>query len=220
MKESLEEERKVEAEIAQRRKEADAENAKASATTALSEEKKEINGLLDGFYHRNNDGLDEAMRPKRSRRMRSISDNVALMRSLTKNISDHSLSISEKPVHLSEDFNTMKQDGMNQLSNNMFPPSQQSVELGQMHSPESPGLRRMNTMAVFEHPTWLPDASAERPDRIVRRRRMKCQSEGVATMRMSQRNDLGLMLFHDSAIRRRHEKLAALAELTKISAEV
>lgn len=203
MKESLEEERKVEEEIERRKNEADAENARA---LALSEERKRVNDFLAGIFRRSKDGSDlpDSARLGRVRRMKSTSDNVASMRATISNLSEHELQYSVNPMLV--DDNTL-----------------QSIT-SEPKSPGSPGLRRMNTMADLAHPKWFEESPNELIERQAineRRRRRKCQSEGVFGMRLSNRHDnMGPMLFHDSTIRKGPEKLAALAELTKISAEV
>lgn len=85
-------------------------------------------------------------------------------------------------------------------------------------SPGSPGLRRVNTMADFDH-NWFTD-SLEKRVKDERRRRMKCQSEGVFAMRMTNANDLDPRIFFDSTLRQGPDKLVALAELTQMSAKV
>jgi len=92
----------------------------------------------------------------------------------------------------------------------------------QPNSLHSPGIRRLNTMADSEHPKWFEefDASVKKQAQNERRRRMKCQSEGVFTMRMANENDTNPRLFLDSTLREGPENLVTLAELTKISAAV
>lgn len=176
MKESLEEERRVEQEIERRKHEADTENAKAASLASFSEEKRGINEFLGGVFRKRDgsNGHDSARR-----REKSMSENVSSMRSM------------------------------------MPTPSAQSPgnEL-----PGSPGLRRVNTMADFDH-NWFTD-SLEKQVNDERRRRMKCQSEGVFAMRMTNANDLEPRLFFDSKLRQGPDKLVALAELTQMSATV
>ena len=205
MKESLEEERKVEEEIERRKNEADAENAKA---LALSEERKRINDFLAGIFRRSKDGSDlqDSARLGRVRRMKSTSDNVASMRAMVSNFSDCVSQDSVNPMQVTADDHTS-----------------QSITPEQPKSPGSPGLRRMNTMTDLAHPKWFEESPHDLIERQAvneRRRRRKCQSEGVFNMRLSNKHDMGLMLLHDTAIRKGPEKLAALAELTKLSAEV
>lgn len=212
MKESLEEEKKVEEEIAQRKKEAEAEYAKVATVPALSGDKKGINAFLDSVFRRSRDSSDvsEPVGPReRSRRTKSISDSVALMRVLDSSFLHHSLQTAGKPLQVSEDDSTAQ----NTIANGFK---------AEESSPQSPGLRRMNTMVSHETPKLFEetlDLSHDRQARSERRRRIKCQSEGVATLRLAHKNDLP-RLFLDSMILEGPEKLATLSELTKISAKV
>ncbi len=101
-------------------------------------------------------------------------------------------------------------------------PMQAMHNCEQSNSLHSPGIRRLNTMADFEHPKWFEefDASVKRQAQNERRRRMKCQSEGVFTMQMANEKDTNPRLFLDSTLREGPEKLVTLAQLTKISAAV
>jgi hypothetical protein len=190
MKESLEEEREVEKEIERRRQEADAQIAKATANLTLSEENKGVSAFLGGIFHRSRDGSIVTDSARHG--------TVRREKSISDNVASmRAMTFSENP---------------NQAIHNWE----------QSNSLDSPGIRRLNTMADFAHSKRFEefDALVENQALNDRRRRMKCQSEGVFTMRMANENNPNPRLFLDSTVREGPEKLVTLAELTKISAAV
>jgi hypothetical protein len=190
MKESLEEEREVEKEIERRRQEADAQNVKAAANLTLSEENTGVSAFLGGIFRRSRDG------------------------SVVTDSARHGTVRREKSI--SDNVASMRAMTLSENQNQAMHNWEQSNSLN------SPDFRRLNTTTDFEHPKWFEefDASVENQALKDRRRRMKCQSEGVYTMRMANENNPNPRLYLDSTLREGPEKLVTLAELTKISAAV
>lgn len=150
---------------------------------------------------------------------KSLSENVAFMRAMN---TDDPFTLHSAPQQPKETLPPQQEEIDHNDINGSLGNGGMEVGSGMRPRSNSTDATMMQNIGKSANDAFFqqPEPSLGRVERKQRRRIMKTQSEGVAQMRLSLANDLPRLPLDSTNGRKPSETLAALSELTQLSAKV